>query len=77
MIFPNHRNTLILQSCYLYFQEQWKHSLSSVDVGIIGRTKLKPLVHFYIDFFICVLEFVLSSTKASVVILPICLDNLT
>ena len=54
VIFPSRRNTLIFQSCSLYFQEQWKHSLSSEDVGIIGQTTLKPVVHFYVDFFIFV-----------------------
>ena len=44
VIFPNHHNNLILQSCFLYFQEHWKYFLSSVDVGIIGRTTLKTLV---------------------------------
>ena len=35
MIFPNHRNTLILQSCTLVFRIV-KDSFLSVDVGIIG-----------------------------------------
>ena len=36
VIFPSRRNALIFQSCSLCFQEYWKHSLSIVDVGIIG-----------------------------------------
>ena len=52
MIFLNRRNTLILQTCSLCFQEYLKYSFSSVDVDIIGRTTLKHIVHFYDDLFI-------------------------
>ena len=69
VIFLSHCNTLILQYRSLCFQEYWKYSLSSVDVGIIGQTTLKPLMHFYDDFFyLCVLEFILLFIKASAVI---------
>ena len=44
------------------------YSFSYVDVGIIGRTALKPLIYFYDDLFIYVLEFILLFIKASVVI---------
>ena len=54
MIFPSRHNTLILQSCFLCFQEWWKYSLSSVDIGIIGQTVLKPFMQLYVDFFIFV-----------------------
>ena len=36
VIFHSRHNTLILRSCFMCFQEQWKYYLSSIDVDIIG-----------------------------------------
>ena len=52
-IFPGLRNSLILQSHTLIF-EIVKYSISSVDVGMIGRTTLKLSCIFmliYLSFF--------------------------
>ena len=60
------RNTIVCCSTYVIFSIiQWKDYLISINVGMVGRTTLKPYASLCKLFYLFVLELTLSISKLS------------